>query len=79
MDHWSSPNGCHPDCPACQKESDEDCDIRVWASNNFDTSDLTVDTGSEGRVGRTDDGAAWVQAWIYVSPEQVKQALSAKD
>lgn len=17
MDHWSSPNGCHPDCPAC--------------------------------------------------------------
>lgn len=19
-DHWSSPNGCHPDCPACTRE-----------------------------------------------------------
>lgn len=19
-DHWSSPNGCHPDCPACEFE-----------------------------------------------------------
>jgi hypothetical protein len=20
LDHWSSPNGCHPDCPACAEE-----------------------------------------------------------
>jgi hypothetical protein len=19
-EHWSSPNGCHPDCPACERE-----------------------------------------------------------
>ena len=23
-DHWSSPNGCHPDCPACAAEGDVD-------------------------------------------------------
>jgi hypothetical protein len=20
-EHWSSPNGCHPDCPACAREN----------------------------------------------------------
>lgn len=22
-EHWSSPNGCHPDCPACEAEHPE--------------------------------------------------------
>ena len=22
-DHWSSPNGCHEDCPACTEEREE--------------------------------------------------------
>ena len=22
-DHWSSPNGCHPDCPVCEFERDK--------------------------------------------------------
>jgi hypothetical protein len=22
QEHWSSPNGCHPDCPACVEEDD---------------------------------------------------------
>lgn len=26
LDHWSSYNGCHEDCPACAAESDEDGD-----------------------------------------------------
>lgn len=24
LEHWSSPNGCHEDCPACAAESDRD-------------------------------------------------------
>jgi len=21
IEHWSSPNGCHPDCPECEREN----------------------------------------------------------
>ncbi len=24
LEHWSSPNGCHPDCPACAEEEREE-------------------------------------------------------
>lgn len=23
LEHWSSPNGCHPDCPACEFDMEE--------------------------------------------------------
>lgn len=27
VEHWSSPNGCHPDCPACELEEEKhECD-----------------------------------------------------
>ena len=26
MEHWSSPNGCHPDCPACAAENENEND-----------------------------------------------------
>lgn len=76
MDHWSSPNGCHPDCPACAAERENDL-ISQWAGEEYTNGTVLVEV--EGKVDRTEGGGAWVSAWVYVSPDQVKEALSAKD
>lgn len=36
-EHWSSPNGCHPDCPACAAErfQCQNCDER-WREDQLD-------------------------------------------
>lgn len=76
MDHWSSPNGCHPDCPACQRDR-EDSLILAYAAKKYGTGSLFVD--HEGAVDRVEDGRVWVQAFVCLVSHEVKEALSAKD
>lgn len=35
MDHWSSPNGCHPDCPACIEDDRNAVSVTHSVTHDF--------------------------------------------
>lgn len=41
-EHWSSPNGCHPDCPACEAERtpEQQAEYEAWQRRNMAAPDV---------------------------------------
>ena len=56
-DHWSSPNGCHPDCPACAAEEEQEN-----KGKTFKTYIVTEHTGYQIKVPTDieDDIEYWI-------------------
>lgn len=40
QEHWSSPNGCHEDCPACAANVSVECDNCEFAGCKEDLNDI---------------------------------------
>lgn len=65
QDHWSSPNGCHPDCPACAAEETAEGDPcphcgslkDPWFSRSMPMGYYCQDCGKEHAQPEGDD--AW--------------------
>jgi len=74
QEHWSSPNGCHPDCPACEHGEKRDREKFIEAARNeYQTDDVEID--DDAKLSEVDEGGnagAWVAAWVWVSDEEVK-------
>ena len=73
--HWSSPNGCHPDCPACEhgEKRDREKFIEV-ARNLYEDNDCDLEIDDDAKLSEVDEGGvtgAWVAAWVWVSDEEV--------
>lgn len=62
-DHWSSPNGCHPDCPACAEEENARIDR---AKERFTLADWKHEVASDNT---TLSYGEWVGHMATVHPE----------
>jgi hypothetical protein len=72
QEHWSSPTGCHPDCPACEakdERKDEERQAYIDAARSmYGDDDIEIDDDAElSEVTEGEIKGAWVQAWVWVS------------
>lgn len=72
-DHWSSPNGCHEDCPACEKEIFyQDAIETVWKlEKNAGDCDCSRGGHWSGREYRYFNGP--VENYLGESPENIRK------
>jgi hypothetical protein len=70
QEHWSSPNGCHEDCPACEAErakADREQRIYDLARELFDKEgELDIEEHNTSTVSEGDDNGAYVRFWKWV-------------
>ena len=73
MEHWSSPNGCHHDCPACEAERGATRKKFIETARNIH-QDCDVEIDDDAKLSRVDNGdhGNWVAAWVWVSDEDTK-------
>lgn len=71
-EHWSSPNGCHEDCPACAEEREAETGIKITDTRKvacISTAHMTADDAKLLQSGVQPSGLYYSNDYLWAFTE----------